>query len=127
MKRFSIIAGILGFTAVALGAFGAHLLKPLFTSSQMQTYETAVKYHFIHTLAILFTAWLAETTSNRWHRYAVRFFVAGVLIFSGSLYLLSLRQVLGITSWSFLGAVTPIGGISFMLGWCCITISGFKH
>jgi uncharacterized membrane protein YgdD (TMEM256/DUF423 family) len=107
------IAAISGAAAVAIGAFGAHGLEPILESNgRIETFETAVKYHFYHALAIL--------AVSIWHRFepgikilpkAMWSFLVGILIFSGSLYVLSLT---GIT---WLGAITPLGGVAFILGW----------
>jgi len=111
-KRFIGIASIAGALAVGLGAFGAHALKAtLLENGRLATYETAVLYHFIHTLALLGVGILMNTLSNPWLTRAAWCFTIGMVIFSGSLYVLCLS---GIT---FLGAITPIGGVLFILGW----------
>ena len=106
------VAAVLGFMAVALGAFGAHGLKPLLEKhGTLPTWETAVFYHFIHTIAML---WL--TSRAGWLRGPWFSFLIGILIFSGSLYLL------GITGVRWLGAITPIGGVSFLVGWIWLAV-----
>ena len=98
---------------VGIGAFGAHALKPMLESSgRLETFETAVKYHFYHSLALLTLGiWasakpgLEKTSLSFWG------FTLGILIFSGSLYLLCLSGV------TWLGAITPIGGVAFIVGW----------
>lgn len=113
MKKTIQTAAVLGMLAVAIGAFGAHGLDSILTRhGRLATFETAVKYHFYHTLAILFAGLLqVQLQENKYLKYSVRSFLAGVIIFSGSLYILSLTN----TGW--LGAVTPFGGLAFILGW----------
>lgn len=112
MDRFFFIAGsISAFLAVALGAFGAHGLKERLTPEMFNIFEVGVRYHMYHALALLAVAW----TSTRWPGGSVTaagwLFLAGTIIFSGSLYLLSL------TGLRWLGAITPVGGLAFLLGW----------
>jgi uncharacterized membrane protein YgdD (TMEM256/DUF423 family) len=105
-----ITASILGALSVGLGAFGAHALENTLTPERMATWETAVTYHMWHNLALLLVAVLAKQFELNldWVGYS---FLAGIIIFSGSLYLLCLTN----TSW--LGAITPIGGICLIAGW----------
>ncbi|MFD2202939.1 DUF423 domain-containing protein [Shivajiella indica] len=107
------LAAILGALAVGIGAFGAHGLKPILeANAKVDTFETAVKYHFYHTIAILILAiWLnIQPEMKKISRVIWSFFV-GILIFSGSLYFLSLTGI------NWLGAITPIGGLFFIYGW----------
>ncbi|SMD44141.1 Uncharacterized membrane protein YgdD, TMEM256/DUF423 family [Aquiflexum balticum DSM 16537] len=113
------IAGILGGLAVAIGAFGAHGLEAILESNaRTETFETAVKYHFYHALAILAVGiWQrSEPVVKRLNTVVWMFFI-GILIFSGSLYVLSLTGI------SWLGAITPIGGVAFILGWGLLAFS----
>lgn len=126
MKKLILISGISGLLAVALGAFGAHGLKPVLTPLQQATFETAVKYQFIHTLAMLACALAFRQFGIAAFARAAWFFAGGILLFSGSLYLISLKQLLGIHSWSFLGPVTPVGGLLFITGWICIVAGAWK-
>ena len=116
------IAGVLGGMAVILGAFGAHGLESILESNgRTETFETAVKYHFYHSLAILAVGiWLRFEQQNKLLQRAGVLFTIGILIFSGTLYILSLT---GIT---WLGAITPIGGIFFIIGWVFLIIAGKK-
>lgn len=111
--RYIKLAAVLGFLAVAIGAFGAHGLEPILTKySRLETFETAVKYHFYHTFAILIVGVLLTVEQeNKKLVYSVYSFLAGIVIFSGSLYFMSLTNI------TWLGAVTPLGGLAFMLGW----------
>ena len=113
-------AGFAGI-AVALGAFGAHALKGRLDDYAMGVFDTAVQYHFYHSLALLAVGVIALgqpqaalLRSSGW------LFLLGILVFSGSLYLLS------ITGARWLGAVTPLGGLSFVAGWACLATAGWK-
>lgn len=117
MRKLLIIGSLMSAIAVIIGAFGAHALKPLLSITELQTYETGVKYHFIHSLGILIIALLYNTTKNKKLITAGYLLFAGILFFSFSLYLLALKQVLGIENWNFLGPITPIGGLLFISGW----------
>lgn len=111
-KLTLITATIVLLFAVALGAFGAHAFKPyLLQIGRLETFETAVKYQFYHGFALLFLGILMLQFSNQWLIISAYLFLTGIIIFSGSLYALCATQV---NTW---GAVTPLGGISFMLGW----------
>jgi uncharacterized membrane protein YgdD (TMEM256/DUF423 family) len=113
-RTLTAIAFLSGFLAVAIGAFGAHALKPHMTDYQLDIFKTASQYHFIHTLALLFVSWFAQ---GKLQQYAGWCFVAGIVLFSGSLYLLSLKNLLHIEHWFFLGPLTPLGGLFFLAGW----------
>jgi uncharacterized membrane protein YgdD (TMEM256/DUF423 family) len=106
------IAAVLGFLGVGLGAFGAHGLKHMLTENgTLAIWEKAVFYHFIHTVVLLLLAYRAPLQRGPW-----LCFFAGIVIFSGSLYLLALTNV------KLLGAITPFGGVSFMMGWLWLAI-----
>lgn len=113
------ISGIFGMTAVLIGAFGAHLLKPHLDANAYAIFETAVKYHFFHTLALLGTAILMNFGKKKPLHYAVWLFSTGIVAFSGSLYLLAIDELLGIRL-NWLGPITPIGGVLFVAGWGAI-------
>jgi uncharacterized membrane protein YgdD (TMEM256/DUF423 family) len=115
------IAAIFGALAVAIGAFGAHALKPiLLESGRLDTFETAVKYQFYHTFALLFIGILRMKIESKNLVWASNAMIIGIIIFSGSLYVLCL------TGLSFLGAITPIGGLLFIVGWILILVSTKK-
>jgi uncharacterized membrane protein YgdD (TMEM256/DUF423 family) len=113
------IAAILGALAVGFGAFGAHSLEDLLVKyGRTETFETAVKYHFYHSLAIALIGVLKiQFPANKKLNLSGYFFLIGIIIFSGSLYMMSLT---GIT---WLGAITPIGGVAFILGWVYLFVS----
>ena len=116
-EKYIQIIGILGGLAVILGAFGAHALKDQLSTAQLAAYKTGVLYHFIHTL-LLFGIYIKieQTGSHILLKRAFWFVVVGIICFSGSLYLLTTQDLLGINL-SFLGPITPIGGIFFIIGW----------
>ena len=129
-KRLLALSGFMGAAAVALGAMGAHFLKSkletgLITEANLQTFETAVKYHMYHTIAILVIAFFADKIKSA--SAAAYCFVAGVILFSGSLYLLSLAGLLGIGNAGWLGPITPVGGLFFIAGWITIGLAGLRH
>ena len=122
-KNILTIAGISGALAVGLGAFGAHGLEPiLIQNGRLDTFETAVSYHFHHTLGLLGLGILAMIKPE-WKGLSLAAWgmFLGILIFSGSLYILSLT---GIT---WLGAITPIGGVGFILGWLALAYAVLKN
>ena len=111
-KIFLIIASILALLSVSIGAFGAHGLKDILDKNgRLANFETAVKYQFYHVFAIIIVALLMDKFSEKMMTYAGYSFMAGILFFSGSLYILSLTNI---AKW---GAVTPIGGVLFIAGW----------
>ena len=114
------IAFILGALAVVLGAFGAHALKKLLDAQQLQTYQTAVQYHFYHVFALAITGILLKGSSGKWLMNAGNLFVTGIILFSGSLYIMSFLNAVGIEGVSWLGAITPLGGVCFIGGWICL-------
>lgn len=120
------IAAVSGALAVALGAFGAHSLKAALSPEQLQVYETGVRYQFYHTLAILLSGMLLRNNGSGLYKTSGYFFLAGIVFFSGSLYLLSCRTLLGIEGWSILGPVTPLGGLFFICGWIVLFIAANK-
>lgn len=117
-KFFLQFAAISGALAVSLGAFGAHALKAKLTESGLlATYETAVAYHFYHTLALLAVGLIAMKFPSSMINFSGYSMIAGLLIFSGSLYVLCLSGV------RWLGAITPIGGVALIVGWVCLFIA----
>ncbi|MFA6260256.1 MAG: DUF423 domain-containing protein [Bacteroidia bacterium] len=108
---------ILAAFAVILGAFGAHVLKSILTEQQLQSYEAGVRYHVMHVLAILLGALYAGKLPDRVLRVAYRLFFTGIILFSGSIYLLTTGPALLNMSFKWLGPVTPLGGLCFISGW----------
>jgi uncharacterized membrane protein YgdD (TMEM256/DUF423 family) len=125
-KRIILTAAILGILAVSLGAFGAHALKVRVSAEALGLWKTGVEYHFYHTLALLFLG-LAPAGNPRYVRISSYCMLAGIVLFSGSLYLLALREVLGSGYGSILGPVTPVGGLLFILGWFYLILIALKN
>lgn len=118
MDRTFLLAGaVAGLVAVAFGAFGAHGLRGRLTPEMLAVFETGVRYHMYHALALLLVAALAPHAQGKAVAVAGWLFVAGIVIFSGSLYLLA---VTGVT---ILGAITPIGGVAFIAGWASLIVA----
>jgi uncharacterized membrane protein YgdD (TMEM256/DUF423 family) len=116
-RTFLLIGSILGFLGVALGAFGAHALKNRLSPEMLAVFETGVRYQMYHAVAVLIVAAAIGHVGNaRLLVIAGWLFFAGVLLFSGSLYALAL------TGKSILGAVTPIGGVLFLIGWAILAL-----
>ena len=111
------LGSLMMFSAVALGAFGAHALRGKLGLSAMEIYKTAVLYHFVHALGLFVVSWLSQNSSDPKISWAGIFFLAGILLFSGSLYLLA------ITGNKSLGAITPLGGLAFLTGWAVLFFS----
>jgi uncharacterized membrane protein YgdD (TMEM256/DUF423 family) len=120
MARFLLIlAGLSGFLGVALGAFGAHALQDRLEPRMLEIFETGVRYHLIHALALFGVALLLLRSPSGWFGASGWLFAAGILVFSGSLYVLALTGIRGF------GAVTPIGGLSFLLGWIALVVGAW--
>jgi len=113
-------ASILLAAAVAIGAFGAHGLKSELSEEMMQIYKTGVEYHFYHALGLLLTGVLSLSIQSKLLKWSAIFLATGIVLFSGSLY------VLAITGIKWLGAVTPLGGLCFIAGWVLLFVSILK-
>jgi uncharacterized membrane protein YgdD (TMEM256/DUF423 family) len=129
-KRLTTI-GVSGAIAVALGALGAHFLKDkmqagLISANALAGFETAVKYHLFHTLAMLMVLILFKERNTKLLLRAYRFFLWGVVLFSGSLYLLCTRELFHANWLKVLGPITPIGGVLMILGWLSLAWVGVK-
>jgi uncharacterized membrane protein YgdD (TMEM256/DUF423 family) len=116
-RTFLLLAAVLGFVGVALGAFGAHGLRGRLTPEMLAVFETGVRYQMYHVFALLIVSSAIGHLGNaRLLAIAGWAFFAGILLFSGSLYALAL------TSTGILGAITPIGGLAFLVGWACLAL-----
>jgi uncharacterized membrane protein YgdD (TMEM256/DUF423 family) len=114
-RTFMLVGAVFGFLGVALGAFGAHGLKNRLSPEMLAVFETGVRYHMYHVFALLIVAAAIGHIGNaRLLTIAGWSFITGILIFSGSLYALAL------TGTGILGAITPIGGLAFLIGWACL-------
>lgn len=125
-KRIIIIASVFGMLAVILGAFGAHALKALLKPSDLEVWKTAVDYQFYHTFALLFLSGFSRF-KTRSINLASWFFTFGIIFFSGSLYLLSTKDIHHFSQISILGPITPIGGLFFILGWISLLLATIKN
>ena len=114
-KRILVVASLLGALTIALGAFGAHGLKAMVDESWVANFNTGVRYQMYHVLALL---WLGSTTKvgDKTKQWVGRLWLVGILFFSGSLYAMTLLEAAG-DSLSFLGPITPFGGLLLILGW----------
>ena len=120
LRTFLLFAAFFGFTGVALGAFAAHGLKSRLSADYLAIFQTGVHYQMLHALVLFGVALLSAHLGGRLVGIAGGFFVAGILIFSGSLYLLTLTSTL------VLGAITPIGGVCFLAGWLCLGLAAWR-
>jgi uncharacterized membrane protein YgdD (TMEM256/DUF423 family) len=119
-KTILLTAAVLLALAVAIGAFGAHGLKAHLSEALLQTWKTGVEYHFYHALGLLLIGVLSVSMPSNFLNWSSIFLFAGIILFSGSLYILS------ITGIRWLGAITPLGGISFILGWVLLAVAVIK-
>ncbi|HTN30658.1 MAG TPA: DUF423 domain-containing protein [Pseudomonas sp.] len=114
------LAAFFGFTGVALGAFAAHGLKGRLTAAHLDVFQTAVHYQQLHALALLAVALLAARGASRYLTVAGLVFGLGIVLFSGSLYLMTLAGLK-------LGPVTPLGGLLFLIGWACLGLHAWRR
>ncbi|WP_346858629.1 DUF423 domain-containing protein [uncultured Draconibacterium sp.] len=119
-KTILMSASAMLVLAVALGAFGAHGLKAHLSAELMQTYKTAVEYHFYHALGLLLLGVLSLTMPSNLINWAALFLFVGIVLFSGSLYVLAISGI------KWLGAITPLGGLSFIAGWILLFVAAWK-
>ncbi|MET0380030.1 MAG: DUF423 domain-containing protein [Spongiibacteraceae bacterium] len=120
-KTYLLISAISGFIAVALGAFGAHGLRQKLSADMLAVYQTGVQYQFYHTLALLAVALLLMTMPpSSFLKWSGNLFAIGIVIFSGSLYVLAISGV------RWLGAITPLGGVAFLAGWMCLALAAWN-
>jgi uncharacterized membrane protein YgdD (TMEM256/DUF423 family) len=116
-RLFFCLGSLSALIAVGAGAFGAHGLRSRITPDLLAVFETAARYQMYHALALLAVAWAATRWPGPWPARAGWLFVAGTVLFSGSLYILALSGV------RWLGAVTPLGGAAFLAGWACLLLA----
>ena len=118
MQRTFLLAGALaGLVGVGFGAFGAHGLRGRLSAEMLGVFETGVRYQMYHALALMALAALSDRLNGRLIEAAGWLFIAGIVVFSGSLY------VLAVTGVTVLGAITPIGGVAFLAGWACLVLA----
>ncbi|WP_018996662.1 DUF423 domain-containing protein [Hirschia maritima] len=116
------LGALFALLAIMLGAFGAHGLKAVLDEGQLATFETGVRYQFYHAVALFITGFLMMQVHGQiWLERAGYFFLVGIILFSGSLYLLACRDILPTPNW--IGPITPLGGLCFMIGWALVFVS----
>ena len=120
LRVFLMLAAFFGFTGVALGAFAAHGLKNRLIEQYLAIFHTGVTYQLVHTLALFGVALLLAHLPGRLVAWAGAFFALGIVLFSGSLYVLTLTGI------SKLGIITPIGGAAFLAGWLCLGLAAWR-
>lgn len=125
-KYYLTIACFLGALTVAMGAFGAHALKTMVDEHSLAIYDTAIRYQFFHTLALALTGLIAKTNAHKLIKFAGLFFMLGILFFSGSLYMLTLKAATGADGFIWVGPITPIGGLFFIVGWILLGVATRK-
>ena len=118
--QFAFLGALFAATSVAAGAFGAHALKAILDPAMLIVYETAARYQMYHALGLFVVAWLSRETRNPLADKADWLLCAGILLFSGSLYIVALAGV------KWMGALTPLGGASFISGWACIAWTAWR-
>jgi uncharacterized membrane protein YgdD (TMEM256/DUF423 family) len=121
MKRTLAIAAVSGMTAVMLGAFGAHGLKKVISPEMLEVFKTGVQYQFYHTFALLAVGILMYFGESKALKWSANLFLIGILLFSGSLY------ILAITGIKPLGIITPFGGVAFIIGWILLAVHAYKY
>jgi uncharacterized membrane protein YgdD (TMEM256/DUF423 family) len=127
MDRKSIVRGsLLLALAVVAGAFGAHALQGMLDVRYQQTYQTAVSYHFYHAFALMICGILSSMANLKRIQWSILFFKTGLILFCGSLYALCILTANGYTSFKWLGMITPLGGLSFIVGWIMLAIAIIK-
>jgi uncharacterized membrane protein YgdD (TMEM256/DUF423 family) len=128
MHRQALISGaLLAALAVILGAFGAHALKAVLDETQLNTFETGVRYQFYHSFALLITGIIYQAYPVKQIKLASTFFLIGIALFSGSLYLITLFKMNDVVGLTGVGALTPIGGVFFILGWVMLLFGIVKN
>tara|TARA_R110001592_G_C12962154_1_gene732416 strand:- start:414 stop:806 length:393 start_codon:yes stop_codon:yes gene_type:complete len=126
IKNILIKGAILGCIGVILGAFGAHALNAILTPEQLASFNTGVRYQISHAIVLLFLFLLIENYNNKQFKIASSLIFWGVILFSGSIYLLTLKNILMLENLKFVGPITPIGGALIITGWLFIIIGGTK-
>lgn len=126
-KGFLRTAAVLGALSVVLGAFAAHALKESISDYAVNIFETGVRYQFYHVFALFATAILYNFFSNKFIRWSGIFFILGIILFSGSLYVLTYIKGAVMPGYKWIGAITPVGGLFFILGWLSLFTGTFLN
>jgi uncharacterized membrane protein YgdD (TMEM256/DUF423 family) len=125
-KKYIAIGALLAGIAVILGAFAAHGLKKILTVEELAVFETGVRYQIYHSFAIIIVGILGKDYTSKYLLLAGKLFIAGIILFSGSLYLLTALKAMQATSLLWIGAITPVGGVCFISAWLLICVSFWK-
>ncbi len=127
-RFFLLVAGLFGATGVALGALGAHYLKSKLGNGMdhdsLAAFDTAAKFQLFHAIALLALFFVNKDNQFRWISIGANLFVIGIILFSGSIYLLSTQELMEVKL-KFLGPITPIGGMALIGGWTCLVVQAF--
>ena len=126
-KGFLKTASILAALTVMAGAFAAHALKGKIGDHALATFETAVRYQFYHVIALFLTGIVYKDFSYPIVKWAGWLFITGIILFSGSLYLVAVKQATVSPGFAWVGPITPFGGFAFIMGWIFLAISFFKR
>ena len=127
MNKSVLLKGaILGTIAIIFGALGAHALKNVLTPEQLSSFETGVKYQMYHALLLVMLSIMIKQIHSKYLLVAVNFIFIGVILFSGSIYLLTIKNLFTLDYLKFVGPITPIGGILLVIGWCLLIVEGLK-
>jgi uncharacterized membrane protein YgdD (TMEM256/DUF423 family) len=119
-KTFLRLGAILGAIAIILGAFGSHFLRKALEPETFSAFQTGVYYHIFHVIALMIVGMLFKRYPNKWMLWAGRLFIIGILLFSGSLYLLAANMATNEEGLGEFGLITPIGGVCMIAGWICV-------
>jgi uncharacterized membrane protein YgdD (TMEM256/DUF423 family) len=126
VKGILIKAGVLGVIGVLGGAFGAHALKEVLSAEHLLSFQTGIRYQMIHAVVLLFLFLLLQKYELKQFRIATILIFWGVILFSGSIYLLTLKNCFGLEILKFAGPITPIGGLLIITGWVFIVLGAMK-
>lgn len=125
-KGFIKTAALIGAFSVALGAFATHSLKESISDYAVSIFETGVRYQFYHVFALMLTGILYKDFKNKFTKWSGILFITGIILFSGSLYLLTYIKAAVKPGYDWIGAITPLGGLCFILGWVFLFVGSFK-
>ena len=125
-KNILIKAGILGMIAVLGGAFGAHALKEILSLEDLATFNTGVRYQMMHSVVLICLFLIGTKFEMKQFRIAAQLIFWGVILFSGSIYILVLKNIIGVEALKFAGPITPIGGLLIITGWLFIVLGAIK-
>lgn len=125
-KFFLQLVTVLGALAVGLGAFGAHALRRIVPDAVVTIFETGVRYQFYHVFALAIVAVVYRDFANKWMLWAGNLFIIGIMLFCGSLYILTYLKAVAKPGLDWIGIITPFGGLAFIAGWICMFVGLFK-